>query len=538
MVRLFLLASIFTGLLGSAAAVADDEPTVVERALPGRYLNDLALWDVANDGVFEVFVTDSSGEITCFSVATLKPLWTSVLTRDGLTAPVLGDFMGTGAPILATASSNGTVYFLWPGSGELIGTLETDYRFSHAPAVASRPAGDDVVFADAAGTVVGFHLERESGLPKESFRIENTADGGSLFSVLGEMLQPPSCADLNGDGLPEIITVSRTGFVQLVSLPAQRDQTAIRVLKRLFQNSSVTTLAAMGNLSPDGEAWFGYGLGTRLEFYQWKAAAAGGDALAKVLEAAAFGEAAGHLLLGQINDDATADLLSGSDKAVAARYLGRDLGGGTTLLDVGAQQLLAEAPPLSTPAPVTLKNGKKAAIAIDSAGTLYCWQPDSDQPPQRVAGVPVPSIFAPVGDFTGTGKASAVIWDQKKSRLSVATLPVDLAPASQAAPVLTLGANYSRNGQWGNRWHEEYHRRIARAAEALQKARQAAETQDEDTPHTTDAISQIAGLDPRDPLARHLKTDTRDELIVTILAAVGISLLGAAAGVFLWRRRR
>lgn len=537
--RWLLPAGILSLLLSfSSAKAADDKPVIHERSLPGRYLNDLALWDVGNDGIFEIFVTDSSGEVSCYSAVDLEPVWTRVLTRDALTAPVVGDFMGTGAPILATASIHGTVYFVWPGSGEVISSLETDWKFSLAPSVAPRSAGDDVVFADDRGAVVGFHLDPSSGLPLESFRVDNTIDQGGLFSVIGAILQPPSCADLDGDGGTEILTVSKTGILQLISLPEHRSERPVRIFKRQFQNNAVTTLAGIGSLSESGDVWFGYGVGTRLEFFQWKAGGSGGDPFGKALEASAFGEAQGHLLFGQLNEDATPDLLSGSDKAVAARYLGRDLSGGVTLLDVSPAQLLAEAPPLSLPGPVTLKDGKKAVIAVDSAGTLYCWRPDSEEAPQRVAGIPVPSLFAPVGDFTGTGKATAVIWNMKAARLSVVSLPINLAPASQVAPCLTFGANFSRNGQWGTLWNEDYRRRLAKAEDALQRARKSAETQDGDTPYTTDAISQIAGMDPADPLASHLKRDTRNENIVKFLAAVGTGFLLAAAGVFAWRRRR
>src|SRR5690606_11467254 len=111
--------------------------------------------------------------------------------------------------------------------------------------------------------------------------------------------------------------------------------------------------------------------------------------------ATAYGNSLGHLLVGPVNSDALPDLVSTSDSTVAARYLGSDLSGGTALFDINPQHMGTTDGPFSPAVPFTFSDGKKGIAAIDSSGTAFIWQPEKQEAAQRIAGVPVPTMFTP-----------------------------------------------------------------------------------------------------------------------------------------------
>ncbi len=512
------------------AATGQETATVKSRTLKGHRLNELAAWQLVDDPVFKVFATDTTGNVFCFAADSLKPLWEISLGQDALTAPVLGDFMGNGAPILAFGSINGTVYFVWPGSGELLAEHHTDFSFVTAPSIAAQPAGDSLILADAAGFVAGFALTAD-GLVRETFRIDAETTDAVAVSIAGAMTHPPSTADLNHDGWPEILLMSETGLVQLLSLSPDPTATPERFLYRIPQNTVASTVAAMGPLQESGDPIFGFGVGSTLHFFKWDPAA-GQKAIQPYVRTSAYGNSLGHLLLGEVNSDPSPDLVSTANSTVAARYLGNDLAGEKTLLDIDPNQLSTQHPPFSPAIPLTLRNGEKAVVAVDSEGVAFVWQPlDQNMTPKRIADVPVPTTFTPAGNLTGNGQLTMIVWNETEFTLSSVALPVDLPPVTEAAPVLTLGVNYSRNGQWGQSWQKNFDNRKTRAKAALQRAK-SQWTSSEDTVSTTDSISQIAGIAPADPLAEGLKygPDRRSLSTGLILPAGIIVLLGLAGG--------
>lgn len=430
-------------LLPSTVVLATQEVTTVDRSLAGRRLNELALWDLGSNGVYEIFTTDVSGGAGCYAADTLDPLWELTFASEPLTAPVIGNFMGTGAPVLAFASTSGQVYFVWPGTGETIAKLSTGVSFVLPPSVARHANSDELILADDKGALVGVYLEPTTGLPRESFRLSNSTSDSTAFNVVGSLSQPPTCTDLDGDGKPEVLLASETGLLQVVRLPAlgegTADQKPTRYHTRLPQNSIAHTLAGVGAIAGGHEVLFGYGIGTSIEFNKWDPAAAPGQAISLALRAPAFGNSLGHLLMGDLNGDRTPDVISTADSAIAARYFGSDFAGKPALLDIAQQHLVTARPPYSPALPVTLRSGEKAIVGIDQQGSAFVWQPSSeDNKITRYDGVAVPTSFTPGGDITGSGKLALVIWNDKNFKLSVVTLPVDVAPAATAAPALTL----------------------------------------------------------------------------------------------------
>jgi len=79
--------------------------------------NDPCLYDVDGDGRFEVVVSGVHGTVRAFELPSLRSLWKQTVGGTGLTAPAVGDFTGTGEPIIALASQQGEVVLLHGASG-------------------------------------------------------------------------------------------------------------------------------------------------------------------------------------------------------------------------------------------------------------------------------------------------------------------------------------------------------------------------------------------------------------------------------------
>ncbi len=499
--------AIATLMLLPPQTVFSQEATVVSRTLKNQRLNELGIWNLGSDKVFEVFTTSVSGKAACYSADTLKPLWEQQISDESLTAPVIGNFMATGAPVLAFASASGKVYFLWPGSGEIISSVDISLSCSVAPSVATMSDGDKLILVGDAGQISILDLDATTGLPRERWTVPNTLSGSTAFSVVGQISQPAACADLNGDAIPEVVVVSDSGVLQVVSLsdPPQRYST------RLPQQSSPTTPAAMGDLSGTGQNIIMLGVNASFQFFKWDAALPPEKAVESFLSEPAYGASVGHLLIGPLNDDRVNDLLSTAEGTVAARYLGNDFSGKQAFLDIAPQHLATSATPFSPAIAVTRRDGTKSIVALDNDGVAWDWQPTSPENTiTRFPGVPVPMGATPAGDLTGNGKLSIIVWNQDDFLLSVVTLPIDLAPTAPAAgvvphsgPVLTLGVNYARNGQWGAEWAAKWEAKLQAAAAALQQARASGGSGEaaKDTDLSTDSVSMIAGLDPQDPIA-------------------------------------
>lgn len=517
------------------------EANIVSRTLKGQRLNELGLWNLGGDKVYEIFTTSVSGKASCFSADTLEPLWEQQITGEALTAPAIGTFMADGSPILAFGSLSGKVYFLWPGSGEIISTIDTGLSLSVPPSVAAMADGDKLVLVGDDGQIAVVDLDATTGLPNLRWLIPNTLSGATAFSVVGQISQPAACSDLNNDGIPEVVVTSDSGVLQVISLsePPQRYST------RLPQQARATTPAALGDLTGTGQNAIILGVIASIQLFNWDPALPPEKAIVVWMSTPAYGESLGHLLLGPINADPVNDLLSTANTTIAVRYLGNDFSGKQAFLDIAPQHLTTSESPFSPAIAVTRADGSSSVVSIDNSGTAWDWEPTSAQNTMtRINDVPVPTGFAPGGDLTGSGKLSLVIWNQETVSLSVATLPIDLAPgsateaSSQSGPVLTLGVNYSRNGQWGTAWATDWNakRQAAAAALARLKADGGAGNMD-DSESTTDSVSMIAGLDPHDPVAVTFRESRNTGIPIAALAGGALVLL---AVIFLgvWKMRK
>ncbi len=528
-------------LVAFSSHILAQEATVVSRTLKGQRLNELAAWDLGSDKVFEIFSTSVSGMAACYSAGDLNPLWEKQISSDALTAPVIGNFMGSGAPILAFGSASGMVYFAWPGSGEVIGTFDTKLPFSLPPSIAQMTDGDKLILVGDEGNIVILDLHPESGLPQQRWLVSNTLSGSTAFSVIGKISQPASCADINNDGIPEVVVTSDSGVLQVISLtdPPQRYYT------RLPQKSQPTTIAAIGDLSGLGQTSIALGVSASLQFFTWNPARPHEKAVEVFLSTPAFGVSTGHLLLGPVNADPVQDLVSTADRTVAARYLGNDFSGKQAFLDIAPQHLTTAASPFSPAVAITRIDGTKSVVSIDSSGVAWDWQPASTENTiTRYPDIPVPTGFTPAGDLTGNGKLSLAVWNQQDVSLSVVTLPIDLAPSvagsetpSASGPALTLGVNYSRNGQWGAEWATNFNARLLAASAMVDSHKTVAGTV-EDSDLTTDPISIIAGLDPQNPVAVTFRKKHNNSGISTIASIALAAALLAIALLGFWKLRK
>jgi len=519
-------------------ALAAPKSKVVSRSFPGHQFNSLAMWKLPNSAPFHIWLTDNSGRIFCLQADTLETLWSTQLKGESLLAPVLGDFMGTGVPILAVVSHSGRVYFYGAGSGRIISSVSTGTKVSADPSVATTADGvDQLILADETGIVSGYRLE-ESGAPVETFSVRNSGVEATIFKVIGAITRPPCCADLDGDGNSEIIVTSDLGYVQVISPPGGGASEPVRYQARLPQNSRATTLACVGNFFPD-QPNFVFGIGASLQVFAWDKTGESSDAIRMAFRSPAYGNSLGHLLAGDLNGDKMADLVSTAEGTVSARYGGRDLAGAPTFLDIASQHLVTPNGPFSSPAPVKLEKGRDALIAVDRKGVAFLWEPASaENSVQRFEGMPTVDSFPPAGDFTGTGMLSLAAWDGDEAKLSMVTLPVAVEASNEYAPAVTLGGNYARNGQFGQAWTAEWNRRQARAAEALKTAKAQPHTQANTGLKTFSRVEIIASLDPADPAAESIHRPRIDISVVKPAVAVLAAVVLVSFTTFWFARRR
>jgi len=508
-------------------------PETVSRQIEGERINELALWDLGSDGIFEVFTTAVSGKAACYRADNLEPLWNASFAPEALTAPVIGDFLGTGSPVMAFASVAGKIFFVWPGSGETIASHSITTSFSLAPSVARLDTEnlDLLVLPDDKGQVFVLGLSSDATI-KERWVIPNTISGSGVFSVVGRTIQPASCSDLDRDGIPEIVVSSNEGVLQAVSLTTPPS----RHFVRLAQRSEATTIAGAGPfVQRDKETIL---VGVDATLYAFEFLPSPNAPLKQLFQTPAYGKTQGHLVFAPFNGDDQIDVLTSADNVISARYAGKGFDGNQTLIDISAQQLTTINAPFSAAVPIIRADGVAAAIAIDGKGSILEWQPTAAaNSAVELYKITPPTGYTPAGNLTGSDNLSMVTWTEADSSLSV--LHLALALSKNSPPVLTLGGNYSRNGQYGPLWMEKWQTKQASATAALKSAQAALSSAPDDTPSTMDAASIVMGSAPLDPAASALLQKRNGsspvKLIVSVVA--GIALLGGLLLVLKLRKR-
>jgi len=527
---------IWTVLIGtiSGSIAAQGSAETVSRQLKGERINEPVLWDLSDDGIFEVFTTAVSGRAACYRADNLEPLWNASFASEALTAPVIGDFLGTGSPVMAFASVTGNVFFIWPGSGETIARHSISTSFSLAPSIArfDKEDVDLLVIPDDKGQVFVLGLSPDATI-KERWVIPNTISGSGVFSIVGRTIQPASCSDFNKDGIPEIVVSSNEGVLQVVSLTTPPS----RHFVRLAQRSEATTIAGTGPfVHPEQETIL---VGVDATLYAFEFNPAPNAPLKQLFQTPAYGKTQGHLVFTPFNGDSQIDVLTSADNVISARYAGQGFDGNQTLIDISAQQLTTINAPFSAAFPIIRADGVSAAVAIDNKGSILEWQPTAAaNSAAELHKITPPTGFTPAGNLTGSGNLSMVTWTEADSKLSVHHLP--LALAKESPPVLTIGINYSRNGQYGPLWTEQWRAKQTSATAALKSAQTALSSAPEDTPDTIDAASIVMGSAPLDPTAAALLEKRKGSSPVKLIvgAVAGIALICGMLLVVIKRRKR
>jgi hypothetical protein len=500
-----------------ATATAQTKPTTL--SLGKQRPNELALWDLGPDGKYELFTTSLQGQVAAYDATTLEMYWSLDQNGEVLTAPVIGNFLGNGAPVLAWGSNLGSVTFAWPGTGQIIGHIKVSQNFSVPPSVVEMPSEKRalLVLPADSGEIVLAELTPD-GEARSRAIIPNTVPGSTAYSNIGQFDLPVACDDLDRDGTPELIATSASGAIEVVSLT----DPPTRTVAHLAQNTKASVPPIAGPMDSEPSDVIVIGVEANVHMFRWKGGPEGGK-ITPLLETPAFGTLNRELLLAPVNADASLDLVGTSDNIISARYLGRGPGGEALLFDIPAQALATLSPPFQVPLPYIKQDNSSSLLTQDARGDLLSWQPAAPNAPSAVVtNSPVrPGSDIATGCFVRDGTLQRVGWDSSKSELFSEALPVEVSASSP--PVLTLGVNYARNGQWGPAWSQSLSASLQAAKEALTAVKAGSTTAPQQSPLSR--ASMIAGISPDDPMAQAIQKDGKANHRFLTVASIVLSLV-------------
>jgi len=503
-------------------------------ALGKQRPNELALWDLGPDGKYELFTTTLQGQVAAYDATTLELYWTVDQPGEVLTAPVIGNFLGNGAPVLAWASNLGSVTFAWPGTGQIIGHIKLSQNFSVPPSVAESPTEKRslLVLPADSGEIVLAELTPE-GQARSRTVIPNTIPGSTAYSNIGQFDLPVAVDDLDHDGTPELVAASGSGAIEVVSLT----DPPTRAVAHLAQNTKATVPPVAGQMDNDPSDVVVIGVEANVHLFRWQSAPNGGK-ITPLLETPAFGTLDDQLLLAPINTDTALDIVGTSDNIISARYLGRGPGGEALLFDIPAQALATLSPPFQVPLPYLKQDNSSSLLTQDARGDLLSWQPAAPNAPSAVVtNSPVKPADIATGYFVRDGKLQRVGWDSSKSELFSEALPVEVSASSP--PVLTLGVNYARNGQWGPGWSQSLSASLQAAKDALSLAKTSSTTAPQQSPLSS--ANMIAGISPSDPMAQAIQKNGKANhrfLTITSVVLSLVVLISLGALFFFLKKRK
>ena len=507
---------------------------VVSVRLPFAGASDPSCFDLDWDGRQEVLVSGAGGEVAAFASDGLKRLWLTRVSDKSMTPVVAGDFAGAGAPMVAVASSDGSVYFLDGTTGGVLASASVGVPVILAPTVV--PLGpldgtdrEGVVVCDDRG---GVHLVTFGGSDaRVVFHVPNTVEtpdgGGTRRVALGRVTRPASVGDVTGNGVPEILVGTVNGAVQ--AIPLNRPEG--RILWFAAQGTHIDTSICVADLFGTGRNNIAFG--TRpgdlfvLEYD-------GGMGFREVRREKLLGAPNGHLVVADLDGDGFPDI-AGATQSMVVAFEGR-----ASLTRYEKPPHTSVGSPTSPSSIVGVQGHGPVALLVDSRGTVLLVEPRDGTEVARYAGAEPFSHVAPAGNLDGSGRLAFVCLGGDRSRLSLVRMEERIDP-TWWPPTLTYGGGFRRDGLMTKTAADRLAAQKARADASVAKKLEAARTALEagrrgEARELADAVLRVR---PSEAGAQEIvaKVTRLRRVAVNALALVALAASGVVAGRMLLRRR-
>ncbi|MCX7018913.1 MAG: hypothetical protein NTY46_07985 [Candidatus Sumerlaeota bacterium] len=497
---------------------------------------DPVAFDIDGNGGCEILLSGADGRMAIFDFASLKQLWERQVSGKGLTAPVVGDFEGTGAWLIGVASSDGSVTILWPGNGETLARFDGGAAISTPPVVAPAVGrdgipGDGLLVCDEAGGMR--FLALKEGKLVEIFFVSNSFDEPASRNhpshsiSIGRITQPPAIGDINGDGRLEAVAGSVSGIIQVVPF----DDPAKRFIWHGPQGMNISTGITLADFFARGRQDIAFGT-DRGDLYILSCVSDdSGESLRVVRQTKLLGPANGHLLAADFGGSGYIDLVGASPNII-------------TSFDAVAQMsnypglpFSTLSPPLSALSLVRMSGGGPAIVCGDARGEVFLVDPVRQTAIIRLMSPEPVHGFCPAGDLSGRGKLEIACLVKNKKRLAALRLDVTIDPGGLAT--MMRGVDFRCDGQWTTGTLErlrEGQRRFAGALESVVgQARQALESGD--AARARQLADRALAMSPANPAVRDIAARTHGRSRPFVYALVAI-LLAAASGIVIILKRR
>ncbi|MGI8907314.1 MAG: protein kinase domain-containing protein [Candidatus Sumerlaeaceae bacterium] len=435
---------VFTaGLLAVGCSCRAAALSVNSRKVQLGESNPVCAWDIDADGTCELLLTDHGGKMGIYDPKTLKPIWEHQVADKAITSPAVGDFGGTGAYLVAVGAADGCVYVVRPGTGELVAKSTPGPAIVLPPTVVPlgklEQAGDGIAVADDSGAI---RLLRLKGSElTEIFAVGSNLDVSNrgYSNTTGRCAVPLGCADVDGDGVPELLGGTVTGMLQAIPI----NDPSKRYLYTVSQGRSMQTSICVGDIMGAGNP--NVIVGTGNDLYVLSQGASQRMDFREERTVTVNGAAKGQAILGPFLPDGK-NCLVGSSENTLVSFATTQLNGETQLLP-----RLTFANPAARLSPLSvckLANGSYAAIVVDEQGTIWVLDPaKSGDEGLKYRGATGVEGVVPVGNLTGSGKLEIAYYNKANGTLNVAKLETDVT--KDAAPTFTMGVSFQRDGQYG-----------------------------------------------------------------------------------------
>jgi outer membrane protein assembly factor BamB len=234
----------------------------------GTRISKAPLGDLNGDGMLDlVFVVRRTGLVYAFDYEG-NQLWMANLTAPVLNGfqpecPAIGDVTGDGKPNVVIGGSDGKIYVLNGADGAIAWSYQAVNagRFQYnQPAIADLDGDQraEIVYGDERGNV---SVLKTPGAYVDQWTTPwplmcRTPDNNNYFpreyplwtvNIGGRIEAPPLAADLNGDGMPEIVVGTR-GTGTMFALDGQTGET----LWQYYAGYEIYRQPAVGDIDGDG----------------------------------------------------------------------------------------------------------------------------------------------------------------------------------------------------------------------------------------------------------------------------------------------